>query len=176
MKRALYFILILAGCCTAFAAEPDWVLTPDGLGPVKFGMSAKQLQNVLLQKLEYDYDPFHKHACGTVSTKRSQAQGISFTLDNGHVTRISVDFYGKGLRSPVRTEAGIGLDATVEEVKQAYGARLVVKPHPNDPSWQYLVVNSPDHSRAVIFETNGTKVIHIRAGDYPEITQPDGCV
>lgn len=176
MKRALIFILLLTGCCTAFAAEPDLILTPDGLGPVKLGMSEKELQVVLREKLEYDYDPFVHHACGTVSTKRGQALGVSYTLESGRVTRISIDFFDKEPRSPVRTEAGIGLDATVEEVKQAYGDRLVVKPHPNDPSWHYLVADTPDHSRAIIFETNGTKVIHFRVGDYPKIAQPDGCV
>lgn len=176
MKRVLAFILLFTGCCTAFAAEPDWVLTPDSLGPVKIGMSENSLQVVLKQKLDYDFDPFASDACGTASTKKSRALGISFTLHGGQVTRISVDYFDKGVRSPVQTEVGIGLGATVEEVKQAYGDRLVVKPHPNDPSWHYLVVDKPDHTRAIIFETNGTKVIHFRVGDYPKIAQPDGCV
>jgi hypothetical protein len=175
MKRALTFIVLFAGCCTALAAEPNLILTPDGLGPMQIGMTAKELQAVLRQKLEFDVAPTDASACGTVSTNRSQALGVSFTLDDRRVIRISVDFIGKGSPSPVRTEAGIGLNSTEDEVKQAYGDRLVVKPHPYDPSWHYFVVDSPDHSRAIVFETNGTKVIHIRAGDYPSIIQPDGC-
>ena len=118
MKRALIFILLLTGCCTAFAAEPDLILTPDGLGPVKLGMSEKELQVVLREKLEYDYDPFVHHACGTVSTKRSQALGISYTLESARVTRISIDFFDKEPRSPVRTEAGIAPDAVFRGVRQ----------------------------------------------------------
>jgi hypothetical protein len=176
MKRVLVTVLVLAGCCAAIAADSDMILTPNGIGKVRFGMAAKMLQNTLQQKLEFDFDPFATDGCGTVSTKGTRAIGVSFTLKKGYVDRINIDYFGKGLRSPVRTDGGVELGSTEDEVKQAYGNRVAVEPHPNDPTWHYMVVDSPDHTSAIILETNGKKVIHIRSGEYPTIMQPDGCV
>lgn len=165
----------LAFICAALAQDAGTILTPDGIGEMKIGTSYARLQDILRQKLIYEDEATIFGGCGIAYTRNSQAIGVSFTMDDQQVTRINVDFFGKGARSPVRTAAGIGLDATEAEVKQAYGNRLIVRPYPDDPAWHYLIVDSPDHTRAMVFETNGAKVIHMQAGEYPQILQPDGC-
>jgi len=176
MKHAVLFIALAAGGAAASAADSDMILTEDGVVRVRIGMRLQDLQNAVRERLYFEYDPLLAHACGTVSAKSSRTTGISYTVDDGIVIRISIDAYGDGPHSAVRTDAGIGLGATEEEVKQAYGSRLVVQPHPDDPTWHYLVVDSPDRKNAIVFETNGTKVTHFRVGSYPSITRPNGCI
>lgn len=175
MKRAFSAVLLLAYCGGALAADPDAVLQPDSLGSIKLGMTARKLLNALHETLVYDYDPLSTHACGTASSKSNETIGVSFTLNEGYLIRININYNDKGMPSPIRTEAGIGLDASEDDVKKAYGDRIIVMRHPNDPSWHYFIVDDPSETYAIVFETNGTKVIHFRAGTYPDVVRPDGC-
>jgi hypothetical protein len=172
MRRGTVLALLLACCGTAFAADEALLLKPDGLGQWAIGTKYGALETLLVQKLPPAYQI--RSECAVLSTKRMEAVGVSMMIENGRVTRFTVEYTPKG-PSPVKTAAGIGLGSSEDEVKQAYGDRVVVKPNKYDPSWHYLIVDEPDHQLAIIFETNGRKVTSMRAGEYPSVGYTEGC-
>jgi hypothetical protein len=172
MQRGTVLAFLLACCGTAFAADDSLILRPDGLGQLPIGTKYIALEKLLVQKLPPAYRV--RSECAVLSTKRMEALGVTMMIENGLVTRFTVEYTPDG-PSAVKTAAGIGLGSTEDEVKQAYGERVVVKPNRYDPSWHYLVVDEPDHRQAIIFETNGRKVTSMRAGEYPSVGYTEGC-
>lgn len=174
MRVWLLVPAFLAGCAAAFGADASLTLTATSLGQVRIGASDSKLEEFLRRKLPSRSE--YEGSCIVVSSLEAQAIGVSYMLEEGHVTRINIDFYGTAASaSPVRTEAGIGLGATEDEVKRAYGDRLRVEPNSNDPAWHNLIVDQPDHSGAIIFDTNGKTVVSIRAGQYPSVAYTESC-
>lgn len=175
MKRVLGPVLAVAIAVTAGAtAEPIYSpLSIQGLGPLKFGYTADQMQRFLHDKMAYN--PYANHGCSVFTTQELEPTGISFMVQQKILTRVNVDFYGNDPRPlEIKTDKGIGLRSTEDEVKAAY-PNAVIKANPADPTWHTIVVDAPDHMSGMIFETDGKTVKSIRAGQYPAISQADGC-
>jgi len=176
MKRSLALSLVLVALAgrPAFAGEVEsWVLSPDGIGPATVGINVDHLQNALQEKLTYDGA---RHGdCSRITNKNLAPMGLSFTIESGYLTRVNVEFYGTDPRPLLfKTEAGIGLGSREEDLLKAYpGARL--KPNPADPTWHTVIAESPDHTRGMVFETNGQTVKSIRVGDYRAISHLNEC-
>jgi hypothetical protein len=171
MKRAMLFVA-LSGI--AFGADTDSVLTADGLGSVEIGMSLDQLERAVRTKLAYN--PYVNRGCSVVTTPQMEPRGLSFTIEQKRLTRINLEFYGNDPRSlATKTDAGIGLGSPEEAVTKAYIGHIRITPNAADPTWRTLYVDKPDHSRGIVFETDGKKVKSIRAGEYPTITSNISC-
>lgn len=165
MRRAL---VLIAGFAAAYGSDATMVLTSRGTDRVAVGITMTQLEKVLRVKLRTDMP------CMVVGDVTTELAGLSYLVEDKHVTRVNVDYY-ETAAAPVRTEEGIGLGATEDQVKAAYGSRLRVEPNRYDPTWHYLVVDDPDHMHAIIFETNGNKVTSFHAGEYPSVAYTEGC-
>lgn len=172
MKHVLLFAVLFAG--SAFGASPDNLLSADGLGTIEIGMQLDRLERVVRTKLAYN--PYANHGCSPVTTLELEPRGISFTIDSKRLTRINLEFYGTDPRPlAIKTEAGVGLGSPEEDVTKAYGSRVRIKPNAADPTWHTLYVDAPDHSRGIIFETDGKTVKSVRAGEYPSISNQVPC-
>ena len=176
MKRALALSLVLVALAgrSAFAGDVEsWVLSQDGIGLAKVGINIDQLQKVIQEKLAYD--PARNGDCSLITNKHLGPMGLSFTIESGYLTRVNVEFYGTDPRPLLfKTEAGIGLGSREEDLLKAYpGARI--KPNPADPTWHTVIAESPDHTRGMVFETNGQTVKSIRVGDYRAISHLNEC-
>jgi hypothetical protein len=172
MKRALCFVIFSLCTAAAWAADADQVLTANGLPMLPVGTKFAMLEQDLREKLPDVYQS--SPDCVTLYTKKTDAMGVSFMLEGGHLARVNLDYTENG-PSRIKTDKGIGLGATEDDVKQAYGAALVVKPNRYDPTWHYLVVDDPDHLHAIVFVTDGKKVTSIHAGEYPSVGYTEGC-
>jgi hypothetical protein len=171
--RALVLFAVLLAACPAFAEDAPWVLSQDGIGPVKIGMDDVQLDRFLHTKL--GYSPYENHGCSTLISKDLAPRGVTFTIESKHLTRINVDFYGTDPRPlTIKTEAGIGLTSSEEDVLKAYPAARI-KPDAADPTWHTIFVESPDLAKGLVFETNGKTVKSMRSGANPAISYPNGC-
>jgi hypothetical protein len=167
MTRALLFFVLLAG---AAAAAPGQTLSADGLGPVTIGMNTDQLKQALQGRLPYP------GGCRVLLSPTKDTIGVSLVIDNGHLARIDVDFYGTDPHPvAIKTEAGIGLTSSEEDLLKAYAGRTRLMPAPLDPSWHTIHVATADRARGMVFETNGKTVKSIRVGEYPAISYPDAC-
>src|SRR4051794_23603985 len=100
--------LALAGAVLLIGAAPaPWVLTPDGLGPVKIGMNEAQAQAALGRKLRAADLPDEE------CEERAVAgfKGLILMFQHHRLTRISI-----GAGSRFRTDKGLGYGSTEAEV------------------------------------------------------------
>lgn len=173
MKRMLGFVFAVTIVPGAMAQDYPHVLSVDGIGNIKIGMNNEQVERNLHEKTPYNQ--FTNHGCSQFTTPGLEPTGISFMIEQKRLTRINVEFYGTDPRPlAIKTEAGVGLGSAEEDVRKAY-PNAVVKNNPSDPTWHTIVAETPDHSRGLIFETDGKKVKSMRAGENPAIAYADGC-
>jgi hypothetical protein len=153
------------------------ILHFDGLGPVKIGMTARRAQQVLGAQfnLELPGDSDSKY-CSYRWLKRDP--GVLYMVESGRITRIDIVAPDKPApRADVTTETGLRLGAPESDVRHAYGASLIVKPHPYDgePA-HYLIVEDKGRDRGLLFETDVTRhVTQFRVGRHPSLDYIEGC-
>lgn len=140
-------------------------LTFDGLGPIRLGMSLKDLQanGVKLKK--------SKIVSGSCrqSTVSSNSE-VRLMFENGVITRVEI----RG-RS-IETLSGVRVGFTEAKVRQVYGSRVVVEPHKYDPTGHYMKVFSRDRKKALVFETDGKRITNFRAGISESAQYVEGCL
>lgn len=173
MKRALVLSALLAATVPALAFDFPNGLTMDGIGNVVIGMPIDRVELLLHDKL--GYNQFENHGCSILTTPMLESSGLSFMIESKKLTRVNVDFFAKSpLPLTIKTDTGIGLGASEEDVLKAYpGAK--VKPNPADPTWHTIIFEAPDRSKGIVFETNGKTVKSMRAGATPAIIYVNGC-
>jgi hypothetical protein len=173
MKWALLFPAVLALAIPAVADDLPRNLGPDGLGDIKIGMPVDKVELLLSNKL--GYNPFANRGCSVLTTPKLEPTGLSLMIESRRLTRINVDYVGKSpIPETFKTDAGIGLGSTEQDVLKAYpDAR--VKANPADPTWHTIIADVPDHSKGIVFETDGKTVKSMRAGSNPAISYANGC-
>jgi len=171
--RALVLSFVVLAAYPALAEDTPWILSQDGIGPVKIGMKYEQVERFLMTKL--GYSPYVNHGCSTVISKQMAPLGITFMIETNRLTRINVDFYGTDPRPlNIKTDAGIGLGSSEEDLLKAYPTARI-KPDPADPTWHTIFVEAPDQSKGLVFETNGKTVKSMRGGANPAISLRNSC-
>ena len=161
------------------AADPN-VLTSEGLGPVRIGMSradvmaawgADAAPNAVGGPDPESCEDFHPSKAPT---------GVSVMIQNGRLTRITL------MRdATVKTDRGFGLGDSAMAIKQAYGGAIVAQPHkyqspPAEDLFAWASGGSTQYvtdpaARGVRYEVGSDgKVMMIHAGD-PSIQLVEGC-
>lgn len=173
MKYALVLSIVLAAAAPAFADDALNGLSPEGLGKLKIGTPFDKVEMQLGEKL--GYNQYEHGGCSMLTTKKLEPLGVSVVIDAKVLARINIDFFSKStLPEAIKTDTGIGLGSTEEAVRKAYpNAR--VKPNPGDPSWHTIIVETADHTKGIVFETDGKTVKSMRAGTYTAIAFAEAC-
>ncbi len=175
-------ILIVAVAWTFTAvAAPNPVLTMDGLGPLRFGMTVGQIERAI-GPLDISYYEGSQE-CGEGGPKKPWIRGASLMIIKGRLARIDIfvgtDSTGVGTaRSKIttKTEAGIGLGSTMAEVKRAYRGRLTVTPRPYEEETEHdLIVKDSRRGRKIVFETENGRIDTFRAGLNGPVDYIEGC-
>lgn len=164
---------------TASAAEEppnDRLLTPDGWGPLRIGMSRAEV----VAAAGEDADPAAVGGPDPVQCDEFRPAdaptGILVMLERGVLTRISVS-----RNRDIATREGFHVGDAGAAVQAAYGDRARVEPHPYQaPPARYVTVwreSEPGaERRGIRYEIDAAGVvIHIRAGG-PSIEHAEGCV
>jgi hypothetical protein len=162
---------------TTTSAEPDpALLTADGWGPLRIGMSRAQV----VQAAGEDAQPnavggADPEACDQFRPRQAPA-GLLVMIENGVLTRISVS-----RNSDLATAEGIRVGDRGATVLARYGARAQVLPHKYlEAPARYITVWRTAHSdparRGIRFETDAEdRVAHIHVGG-PSIEYVEGCL
>ena len=152
------------------ASSADWKLTPSGWGPVRIGMNRAQVSKVLQAELEGEALD-NEGSCIELFPSGDALKGTYFMFLDGKLSRISVVDPGK-----TTTPRGIHVGSAAEEVKAAYGEKLLAEPHHYiDLPAEYLTYWLAPDVRGVRFETDvDGKVQAIHAGD-GSIQLVEGC-
>jgi hypothetical protein len=168
----LTVLALLAGVMTA-GASPATLLTVDGLGPARIGMSVSQVEQALGQKLAIQYP--EDDSCGQGEAKGGPA-GVSYMFVDGRLARVDVYQHDGGNSPSIKTDAGIGLGSSMAQVQRAYGPRLSIQPDPYDDTEHYLVVKNAGPGREIIFDTRMGRVGSFRAGLSKPVEYIEGCL
>lgn len=157
-------ILVLVIQIGGYAQTSSFRISAGGFGPVKTGMTVKQASKALkLKMFTTDGDP--PSGCRYFRAGR-RLPNISFMVLEGGVARVDTTI------RTYRTAEGARVGDTEAQIKRLYRGRLKIEPHKYIDGY-YLIVG--DAKSAIIFETDGKKVLVIRAGRYPEVEWVEGC-
>ncbi|HEX8192571.1 MAG TPA: hypothetical protein VF552_06685 [Allosphingosinicella sp.] len=161
--------LLVAAAPPATSGRAGWRITPDGLGPVRIGMSRAEVTRVVGAPLRGDEIT---EGCIEMQPARGW-RGIYFMFEEGRLTRISMS----GAESGIATPRGIRVGASEAEVRRAYGRGLESEEHTyQDAPALYLTYWTAPDRRGVRFETDaGRRVTTIHAGG-ASIRYVEGCL
>jgi hypothetical protein len=160
----------------ASAPATTQVITPDGWGPLRIGMTRAQA-------VAAAGDDANPCAVGGPDPDRcdefrpsSAPDGVLVMIEHGVLTRISVS------RSfDIRTPEGFGIGDAGSSVLESEGSRARVEPHQYwAPPAKYITIwrESPptDARRGIRYEVGSNdEIVHIHAGG-PSIERVEGCV
>ncbi len=180
MRRGLAAVAVLAfvsACATGPTPAPPAVpsaalISPEGMSPVRIGMSVAEASAALGAPLVPDMDFDEPEACQTLHPQGAENSPLYYMAVDGRISRISV-YEGAPL---IRTAAGVGVGSSDADVRAAYTS-AIQEPAPYDdpPAHDLIVWTAPDVS-GLRFEVNGMgKVVVLHAGG-PSILYIEGCL
>jgi hypothetical protein len=171
---ALFFLLGAAAPPPAppapTAPPAPSTLSMSGLADVGIGMTRAQVE-ALGHAVEPDdilYDPAHPEACW-----EGRIGGLDHVIamfEDNHLVRLTVT------SADIPIEGGARIGMAEPDVLALYGGRLAVGAHHYDADGHYLVLFSGDRARALVLETDGTKVILAHAGEAQAAQYVEGCL
>jgi len=190
--------LLLAIAMSAFSTVPAaaQVFSFAGAGPVQLGMSVEAAERALGAKFEPISPPFSEE-CWITSRADGKDQSIQYVVEGGKIVRI--DFFGEnGGPQSLKTTKGIGIGSTEDDIRDAYKDILISCAHyfqcdeeseieaakdraehgitePEPPPHFSVRVDSPNHDRGIIFDTQYGKVTAFMTGFKNAIEQMEIC-
>ena len=157
----------LLACAGPRGDDPDRV-SFQGFHGVRFGMPVQQAAGAYGSRLA----PASKvrnadRHCYYIFPQDDEGL-VAFMVAEGQIARLDVG------RPGVVSAEGFGVGSLESELVAAYGDRVQVSPHKyTGPQGHYLTVEQG--ARALIYETDGTRVTSWRAGRLPEVKWVEGC-
>jgi hypothetical protein len=149
-------------------AAASWPLTVDGYGPARIGMTQAEVANALHVKLTGEAID-DEDVC--VEKEAAGFLGVMFMFEDKKLARVSL---WEG--SKVRTARGIGLGATADAVRRAYGKALKAERHHyEDLPSEYLTFWTVPKKRGVRFETNSKRRVQAIHAGTDAIQYVEGC-
>ena len=145
-------------------------LSMAGLGDIAIGMTREQVE-ALGHAVEPDdilFDPVHPEMCW-----EARLGGIDHVIamfEDNRLVRLTVT------SADIPIEGGARVGMPEPAVQALYGGRLSIRPHHYDADGHYFAVFSDDRSRALVLDTDGTRVILVHAGEAQAAQYVEGCL
>ena len=151
-------------------AAASWVLTPDGWGPVRIGMTEAQVERALRVRLHGEpLESGDENAC--VEMDSARFPDVVFMFEDKKLGRISL-----WEKSTITTSRGIGLGSSADQVRRAYGRGLIASPHYYESApAEYLTYWVVKGKRGVRFETDGKRRVQAIHAGTSAIEYVEGC-
>lgn len=152
------------------------VLTPDGWGPLRIGMTRAEVVRAAAEDAQPDAVGGPDPAACDEFRPREAPEGLRAMIEDGILTRITVS-----RNSDISTAAGIRVGDPAAAVLARYGAEARVEPHKYwEPPARYVTVwrTGPPEAdrRGIRFEIDpDDQVVHMHAGG-PSIEYVEGCL
>ena len=147
----------------------DLALSEEGLGQILIGMNLDDAVNMGL----LNENPTMNPQCDFVfpAVGAGIPDGVSVMVVKGKIARIDVD------TGSVTTEDGAKIGDTEDRIKSIYGDDVKVEPHKFIEAGHYMTVlgDSASAGKALVFETDGSRVTMFRGGRLPEVKWVEGC-
>jgi len=141
--------------------------TPEGVGPIRFGMTLAEASKALGRRVVVDDST---EAC-TFADIDISGHRFSFMVEDRRLVR--VDFYDD---TTVTTTAGARIGMIEDSLKLLYRGHIRVERHAYEEEGHYIIYVPPtDTSRRIVFETSRGRVFRWRAGLHPPVEYVEGC-
>tara|TARA_R110000850_G_scaffold7676_31_gene28073 strand:+ start:4332 stop:4931 length:600 start_codon:yes stop_codon:yes gene_type:complete len=151
---AKFAALPLVLLCLAGAARPAPSLTFEGLGPVRIGMTEKELLMLGFSdpQRSADWQTDEEYLACHYLVNEKDYPDAGFMINESRLVRIDLGADAAGGTWKSLSGAMIGMTET--EVVSIYGSRLILDDHPYlGDAGSYLVLLSGDGRHKMIFET-----------------------
>lgn len=142
----------------------EWMITADGVGPIRVGMTVEEARQALAGKLA-GAPASQEESCYYVRPD-GEPQGVLFMVTDDRIARVDVR------EGAIATAEGARVGDSEERIQSLYPGRVTVTPH-KYVEGHYLTVADGDHR--LLFETEAGKVTAYRAGRLPEVEWVEGC-
>jgi hypothetical protein len=183
---------------TSMAANAE-VFSWQGVGPVRLGMTVAEAERALNAKLAPVAEPFSKE-CYVTGRADGKDEALSYVIQNAKIVVMTVFLQSYKQPNPNIVDAnGIGVGSTEADIRRGYkkvkkelapdfrqseealaeaakerARHGVTEPEPSPHYW--TIAESPDHRRAIIFETQDEKVLQLRIGLKPHVMSSEDCL
>lgn len=142
-----------------------WVVTYQGIGEVRTGMTVDQVNTALKDDLGI---PAMRSDCEYMSP-RNEPKGVSFLFENGTLSVIDVK------SGTVKTVEGAGIGDTETTVDSLYRGQVVTQPAKYTSGHRLIVTPKTGGDHRIVFETDGMKVTQFSSGREPAVEYVEGC-
>jgi hypothetical protein len=191
------WLVILGMITAAILSMPAHaqVLSWQGVGPAKLGMTVAEAERALNAKLGGVEQPYSKD-CYVVSRADGKDEALSYVIVDGRIAVIYL-FLDDGRRPDphIVDASGIGVGSTEADIGHAYGqTERTFAPYESEETKEeiaertkhgiteprllhyWVIAKNPDATRAIIFETQDRKVTYWRTGVIPDVMAWEDCI
>ena len=173
-------IKMIEGCGlhTASTYAAYQVLRPDGLGPVRVGMTVRRAEEALGVRLKpfNPTDGYSKVSCWETSRLGDPDPDVIYMVWYGKIMRVAI--YGDG-KGRITTDKGIRIGDADARVKEIYGSTLKVAVGAQADAEEQgsdLTTFTRSKRRGITYETADRKVVNFRAGLSKATFLSEGCL
>jgi len=142
----------------------------EALGDVKIGMTVKEAEKVLGQKLVSDSTGKPNAECYIASPKQS-VNGVYFIITHWKIAASGLAYDAP---ASIVTPANLKIGTAQNQVLKFY-PKAKVEEHPYYEGGKIFTLYSSDQKNGMIIGADGKKVIYIQAGQVPEVFNEEGC-
>jgi len=176
MKKSKLFCLIFITAASLAASSLSnaqskesgkFIVSFDGFGPVKIGMTAAEAAKVLGVRVTRD-PGYEDNSCYYTSPKGG-FEKIAFMMSGRRIARIDID------SKEYATDRGAKIGDTEARIKSLYKGMYKVLRHEYVDAGHYIEVEANGGKTRIIFETNGKRVVTFRVGRPEQVGYVEGC-
>jgi len=187
--KHLNAVISLVGIFSAFlvftlhpaSAGSDRILTSTGLGPVRIGMTVPQAEKALGKKLKPldTTDGISSESCWPTSSADGIDDWLVYVIENGKIVHVEVQDARPGkiptIIPSVKTEKGIGIGSSKEQIRKQYGSSLKVHDPDEDSDGEYMMILDDDKLHGIFFEIEEDKLKGFYAATAESIMESADC-
>jgi hypothetical protein len=153
-----------------FDEDGGWILSAEGVGPLRFGMDLEELRPHLANP-DATFDLRGECAYARVA---GAPAGLELMVVEGRLVRAEV------LAGRTRTASGIRVGDAEERVRDAHGVPTdALRERPRKYTAGRTLIAMPgfpgDTLHRLVFETDGRQVTEFRGGLHPQVEWVEGC-
>jgi hypothetical protein len=192
-------VLMASAMAMMSMAANAQVLSWQGVGPVRLGMTVAEAERALNAKLAPVALPFSKE-CYVTGRADGKDEALAYVIQNAKIVVMTVFLRDYSQPNPNIVDAnGIGVGSTEADIRRGYekvkkelapdfreseadlaeaakerARHGISEPEPSPHYW--IIAQSPDHRRAIIFETQDGKVLDLKIGLKPYVMSSEDCI